>query len=279
MANKLKIGFIGLGAMGLGMASCLLKAGFQVTGFDISETAMARFVREGGTPADTPRAAASKADVLVVVVATSDQTSSVLFDGGSAAVPDLPRNTSILLCITASPGYVTGLGSRIKASGRSDVRLIDCPISGGESRAWEGTLSLLCAGQEADIMSISDVLGCLGSKIHSIPGGIGAGSGVKVVHQILVGVHILACVEVMGLAYIAGLDLHSTYDRVMHEDGATWLFGQRAAHILDEKKVPASSLTIILKDLVSHMEIRNRNIMSILTDIVIDAGHDTYFSE
>lgn len=253
MSTK-KVGFIGLGAMGLGMASCLVKAEFPVTGFDINQKAMTEFTKSGGRPANTPRDTTTEADVLVIVVATSDQASDVLFNPDSGALAMLPENAVILLCITASPDYVLSLESRMKENNRPDVRLIDCPISGGEVRAREGTLSLLCAGKEADIAYIRDVLNCFASHVHIIPCGIGAGSSVKMVHQILVGVHILASVEVMGLAYVAGLDLQSTYDAAMGGEGASWLFGQRAAHILDENRVPASSLMIITKDFVCCLE-------------------------
>jgi 3-hydroxyisobutyrate dehydrogenase len=251
MANNQKIGFLGLGAMGLGMASCLAKAGFTVTGCDVNPKAVERLLIEGGIAADTPRAAAARADILAIVVATSDQTSSVLFDQSTGALETLPKNSIILLCITAAPEYVLGLRERLNACGRSDVRLIDCPISGGEVRAWQGSLTLLCAGDESDTKDVYSVLDCLGSQIHFLPGGIGAASSVKMVHQVLVGVHILASVEVMGLAYVDGLDLQSTYDNVMKGEGASWLFSQRAAHILDEEQVPASSLMIIEKDFVS----------------------------
>lgn len=256
MADKLRVGFVGLGAMGLGMASCLARTGFEVTGFDINQEAVAQLVDEGGRAADTPQASAAKVDLLVIVVATSDQATSVLFDGDTGALATLPQNKVILLCITAAPDYVVNLEPQLKAASRQDVRLIDCPISGGEVRARQGTLSLLCAGKEADVEYVYDVLDCLSSQIHIIPGGIGAGSSVKMVHQILVGVHILTSVETMGLAYTAGLDLQSTYDSVMEGDGASWLFGQRAAHMINEKKVPASSLMIITKDFVSHLASR-----------------------
>ena len=248
--NGPRVGIIGLGAMGLGMASNLARSGFSVTGFDIQQSAVEQLVARGAKGADTPSAAAEDADLLIIVVATSDQTSTVLFDDEIGALTMLPQGSTILLCITALPDYVTALDRRLKTVGRPDIKLIDCPISGGEARAWNGTLSLLCAGHEPDISSIRDVLDCLSSRLHIVSSRIGDGSSLKLVHQILVGVHILASVELMGLCYVAGLDLHSVYESVMGGDGASWLFGQRAAHMLDENELPASSLSIITKDMV-----------------------------
>lgn len=253
MCRDLKVGFLGLGSMGLGMASRLVKDGYDVAGFDVNTKAMGELAREGGQAIRTPKATAAHADVLIVVVATSDQASSVLFDSVKGALAGLRNGAVVVLCITATPEYAAETKKRLESLGRSDVKLIDCPISGGTTRAWEGTLSLLLAGDDQDISSIRDVLDCLGSKLHIIPGDIGAGSSVKMVHQILVGIHILASVEMMGLAYAAGLDLQLTYDSVMDGDGASWLFGQRAAHIIDSSRVPASSLIIITKDFVGAL--------------------------
>ncbi|CAM1503523.1 Fc.00g011140.m01.CDS01 [Cosmosporella sp. VM-42] len=150
ITGKLKIGVIGLGAMGLGMATCLAKAGFEVTGFDINQEASKRLQDEGGRVAGTPRESSADADLLAIVVATSDQASSVLFNENTGALATLPQDIVILLCIAAAPEYVVDLESRLKAADRSDVRLLGCPISGGEVRAWEGTLSLLCAGKDID---------------------------------------------------------------------------------------------------------------------------------
>lgn len=253
MGPDLKVGFLGLGSMGLGMASCLVKDGYDVAGFDVNLKAMEDLAYEGGKAFGTPKATAAHADVLMVVVATSDQASLVLFDSEKGALAGLRNDAVIMLCITATPEYATETKKRLESFGRSDVKLIDCPISGGVTRAWDGTLSFLLAGDEQDISSIREVLDCLGSKLHIISSNIGAGSSIKMVHQILVGIHILATVEMMGLAFAAGLDLRLTYDSVMDGDGSSWLFEQRAAHIIDSSRVPASSLMIITKDLVSAL--------------------------
>ena len=253
--ERAKVGFTGLGAMGLGMASCAIKANFEVVGFDINSNALAQLKKEGGKPVDSPFAAARNADILIIVVATSDQADMVIFDESNGALAGLGKGKTMMVCITASPEYMARLGSRLKRMGRDDVKLIDCPISGGETRAWNGTLSLICAGKENDIGTCRDLLDCLGSQIHFVSENFGAASSIKMVHQILVGAHILATVEAMGLAYALGLDLWATYNNVMEGDGASWLFGQRAAHMLDRDQVPTSSLSIITKDLVSDSKL------------------------
>jgi 3-hydroxyisobutyrate dehydrogenase len=102
-----KVGFLGLGAMGLGMASHLAMSGFEVTGFDINPEAIKSLVNKGGRKANTPRAAAANANILIVVVGTSDQATFALLDDVSGALKGLLRNGVILLCITAAQEYVT----------------------------------------------------------------------------------------------------------------------------------------------------------------------------
>lgn len=252
MSTKHRIGVIGLGAIGLNMALCLVDAGYKVTGFDINTEATSKLGSEGGSVARTSQQAAMNADILVITVATSIQTTAILCENKYGLISSLPVNSFILLCITAAPEYVLEVRNLLNTVGRSDLKLIDCPVSGGEKRARHGTLSLLSSGETEDIDSIRGITSSLSSQVHVIPGGLGAATSVKMVHQILVGVHIIASVEMMGLASALGLNLELTYDAVMESDAASWLFGQRAAHLMDKSKVPASSLLIITKDLVGE---------------------------
>lgn len=248
-----KVGFLRLGAMGLGMAARLVQKGFDVVGFDPNPKAMLRLSEQGGQVSDTARAASEGRDAVVVVVATAEQATSVLLDPEKGTVEVLQRNCTILLCITASPAYVSSLKAKIMDLGRPDIKLVDCPISGGEVRAWNGDLSLICSGNDADIKGVRNMLDSLGSQIHVIPGGLGRASSVKMVHQILVGVHILASVEAMGLCAVAGLDAQQVYETVTSSEANSWIFGQRAAHIIEAKRALASSLMVITKDFVgSH---------------------------
>lgn len=250
MFNSIKIGFVGLGAMGLGMASRLSKKGFDVVGYDINQESAARLVSEGGRVATSPRQAALNRSVLIVAVATSNQASAVLLDPDTGAAEALERKGTIILCVTAAPEYVVGLKERICAIGRSDIAVLDCPISGGELRAWKGDLSLICSGSRAEIDRVRIILKSMGSQLHLFSGAVGRASSVKMIHQILVGVHILATVEAMGLCAMAGLDPQAVCDSVGASESYSWLFGQRAAHMIDKSKVPASSLMIITKDFV-----------------------------
>lgn len=251
MTHLVNVGVIGLGAMGFGMAQTLSRSGFEVAGFDINPEAASRLRAAGCRTVSTIPDLARFASCIICVVATSDQASEIFFNGEIGALRFLQRSSIIVLSITARPDFVNNFKDRVIAAGRSDISVIDCPVSGGESRAIAGTLSLMCSGDTETILHLAPVFECLGSQTHTIPGGIGAASRVKFVHQIFVAVNIAAAVEVFALSKIAGLNLAELHIHVMEGEGGSWLFGQRVSHLLDPSSVPASSLAIIAKDIVS----------------------------
>jgi 3-hydroxyisobutyrate dehydrogenase len=175
----------------------------------------------------------------------------LFFEPKKGALWHLPPSSTIILGITARPDFARTFQQEIRDAGRADVSVLDCPVSGGEARARAGTLSLLCSGDEESVAGMTPILHAIGSQMHHIPGGLGAASRIKFAHQILVGVNIVAAVEVSALARASGLDLGQVCRQVMSSDGASWLFEQRVSHMLDPTSVPASSLSIIVKDLVS----------------------------
>lgn len=129
--RKPNIAFAGLGAMGYGMASHLLKSGFPLVVYDVYTPAMDRLIAEGASAAQSPREAAKQADFFLCMVANSLQANPLLFDSESGAVEGLPRNGTILMCSTVAPAYIDEIKKRLNGMGRSDIRLIDCPVSGG----------------------------------------------------------------------------------------------------------------------------------------------------
>ena len=126
-----QIAFAGLGAMGYGMASHLLQSGFPLVAFDVYLPAIRRLEAEGATSAQSPREAVRHAEFLVCMVANSAQATSLLLDPEAGAVEALPRDATILMCSTVAPAYIDEVRRKLNGLGRPDVRLIDCPVSGG----------------------------------------------------------------------------------------------------------------------------------------------------
>ncbi|KAI1182932.1 NAD binding domain of 6-phosphogluconate dehydrogenase-domain-containing protein [Nemania serpens] len=247
---KPNIAFIGLGAMGFGMATHLVKQGYAVTGFDVWPPTLERFRAAGGNVASTPAEAVRGHDYVVCMVATAAQAQSVLFEGENPALTALSKGVSLLLCSTVPCGYVQSLAAQLAREGRSDVLLVDCPVSGGAGRAADGTLSIMAGATDEALAKGQFLLQELSdaSKLYIVRGGIGAGSNMKMVHQVLAAVKILATSEGMGFAQHLGLDLAYTYEKIQDSDASAWMFGHRGPRILSQFKPIASAITIILKD-------------------------------
>ncbi|KAI0596134.1 NAD binding domain of 6-phosphogluconate dehydrogenase-domain-containing protein [Biscogniauxia sp. FL1348] len=250
-ANKPSVSFIGLGAMGFGMATHLVSRGYRVTGFDVWEPTLTRFVAAGGLSAATPADAVRSSPFCVVMVATAAQAESVLVSGPAPAAPALPQGATVLLCSTVPCAYVQGLAARLA---RPDVRLVDCPVSGGAARAADGTLSIMAGGDPAALESAGDLLRELAdpAKLYVVAGGVGAGSNMKMCHQVLAAVHILAASEGMGFAARLGVGAARARDAVLaSRESWAWMFENRVPRMLEAEGLGgpvASALTIILKD-------------------------------
>ena len=251
MSTKPEVSFIGLGAMGFGMAANLVREGYPVTGFDVYGPTLERFENAGGKAANTPSAAVFGKEFCVCMVATAQQAQLVFFDGENPAVPALPQGAVVLLCSTVPFSYVQGLEKELQAKGRGDIVLIDCPVSGGATRAADGTLSIMAGASDAGIDKARDLLQVMSDpeKLYIVQGGIGAGSNMKMCHQVLAANQILSASEAMGLASHLGLDLHKTAAAIIKSNGWSWMFEHRSPRMLDPNFQPlASALGIIMKD-------------------------------
>ncbi|KAM5365889.1 hypothetical protein ACJZ2D_010803 [Fusarium nematophilum] len=278
MSSKPSISFIGLGAMGFGMAANLVKEGYPVTGFDLYPPTLERFRQAGGATATTPAQAVSSALYCVVMVATAQQAQEVLLDGDNAAITALPKGAVLFLCSTVPCTYVQGLEKEIAAKGRSDILLIDCPVSGGAARAANGTLSIMAGASEEAIAKGKSILEVMAdpAKLYIVKGGIGAGSNMKMCHQVLAANHILSASEAMGFASHLGLDLHDASAKILKTEGWSWMLENRLPRILDPNHQPiASALTIILKDTsIITFEARRAGFPTPMTS----AAEQAYFS-
>jgi putative dehydrogenase len=240
-----KIGFIGLGAMGGGMARSLLRAGLPVTAYDVNEAALSQFAADGGAVADRAAGAASDASVLAVVVATPAQVRAVLF-GEAGAVASLPRGATVMLHATVAPDDTRALAAELADSGHL---LLDAPISGGAARAASGELTVMASGSSAAFDAAGPALEAMAATVHRLGDEPGIGSTVKMVNQLLAGVHIAAAAEAMALGARAGADTRALYEVICGAAGNSWMFENRVPHMLDDDYTPLSAVEIFVKDL------------------------------
>ncbi|PON44691.1 Ketose-bisphosphate aldolase, class-II [Parasponia andersonii] len=242
-----RIGFIGLGAMGFGMAAHLLKSKFLVLGYDVYKPTLTRFSNIGGLIGNSPAEVSKDVDVLVIMVTNEAQAENALF-GDSGAISALPSGASIILSSTVSPGFVSQLERRLLNEGKN-LKLVDAPVSGGVKRASMGTLTIMASGTVEALKSTGLVLSALSEKLYVIKGGCGAASVVKMVNQLLAGVHIASAAEAMAFGARLGLNTRTLFNVVTNSKGTSWMFENRVPHMLDNDYTPYSALDIFVKDL------------------------------
>lgn len=171
--------------------------------------------------------------------------------------PDLPQNATLILCSTVPASYAQSIADTLMARNRSDILFVDSPVSGGTQRAAGGTLSLMAGGSDEALNSARNILQTLSDKdkLYLVAGGVGAGSNMKMLHQVLASIHILAASEVMGFAAGLGLEARDTAAKLLDKKSGTWtwMLENRFPRMVDEDWNPgASALTIILKDAVGY---------------------------
>jgi 3-hydroxyisobutyrate dehydrogenase len=239
------VGVIGLGAMGSGIAGSLRRAGFEVHVFDVRREAAEAFVRDGGTACATAAQLAAACEVVVSVVVNAAQTDQALFGDGGAVVAMRP-GSAIVMCSTVDPNWSIALEARLAEHG---LLYLDAPISGGAAKAASGELTMMTSGRPEAFAKCQAVLDAMSARVYKLGDRAGAGSKVKIIHQLLAGVHIAAAAEAMALGLREGVEPAALYDVITHSAGNSWMFGNRMAHVLAGDYAPLSSVDIFVKDL------------------------------
>ncbi len=239
------IGVIGLGAMGRGMAQSLRRAGYHVHVCDVRSEAAQAFAAEGGVACADPADVAAHCETVVSVVVNAAQTEAVLFGEGGAAAAMRPGSVFVM-CSTVDPNWSMALESRLAALG---VLYLDAPISGGAAKAAAGQMTMMTAGSPDAYAKVGGALDAMAAQVYRLGDRAGNGSKVKIINQLLAGVHIAAAAEAMALGLREGVDADALYEVITHSAGNSWMFENRMAHVLAADYTPLSAVDIFVKDL------------------------------
>ena len=239
------VGVIGLGAMGGGMARSLRRHGHAVQVFDVRAEIAQAFALEGGVACASLAELAGACEVIVSVVVNAAQTESVLFGEGGCAYA-MRRGSVFVMCSTVDPNWSIALESRLAALG---ILYLDAPISGGAAKAASGEMTMMTAGKPEAYEAVGTLLDAMAAKVYRLGEQAGAGSKVKIINQLLAGVHIAAAAEAMALGLREGVDAHALYEVITHSAGNSWMFENRMAHVLAADYTPLSAVDIFVKDL------------------------------
>ena len=246
------VGLIGLGAMGSGMAASLRRAGHTVHVFDVRREVAQAFAKEGGVAHDSLASLGAACDVIVSVVVNAAQTESLLFGDGTAAgntagcAASMKPGSVFVMCSTVDPNWSVAVETRLEAMG---LQYVDAPISGGAAKAASGQMTMMTAGKPAPYAMAEPFLKAMAAKVYKLGDSAGAGSKVKIINQLLAGVHIAAAAEAMALGLREGVDPNALYEVITNSAGNSWMFENRMAHVLAADYTPLSAVDIFVKDL------------------------------
>ncbi|MBD8554528.1 NAD(P)-dependent oxidoreductase [Rhizobium sp. CFBP 8762] len=238
------IAFIGLGSMGIPMARNLMSAGFQIHGYDANPKALSVFAAHGGRPGLSAAEAAANADVVILMVVNAAQAQDVLFSDGVLDV--LAPNGTVVLMATCPPGAVKSMADRVERTGRS---FVDAPVSGGVAGAEAATLTIIVGASDESFQRLSPVFRALGDKLFHVGTEAGQGATVKVVNQLLCGVHIAVAAEGFALAKKVGVDPKIILEILAGSSAASWMLKDRGPRMLEEDPAVSSAVDIFVKDL------------------------------
>jgi 3-hydroxyisobutyrate dehydrogenase len=245
VASSKSIAVIGLGAMGLGMARSMARAGLAVTGCDLNLQAVAALEKAGGTGRATPAEAARHADIVVLVVVNAAQVEHVLFGPGGALALMKPGSV-IIASPTMAPADAQDFARR---AAEADVLYLDAPISGGAIKAEAGRLTVMGSGLPEAFDAAAPALDAIAETVYRLGDAVGVGSSFKIVNQLLAGVHIAAACEAITFAKSLGLDISRVFDVITKSAGNSWMFENRIPHVLAGDYTPLSAVSIFTKDL------------------------------
>jgi 3-hydroxyisobutyrate dehydrogenase len=240
-----RVGWIGLGAMGLPMARSVARAGHAVTAYDIDPGPVASLGADGGKPAGSIAEAAAGADVVVLMVATPAQVESVLY-GDDHAAPALAPGAVVMVMATVGPAPVQRWAQRLADQG---VETLDAPVSGGVARAGAGDLLIMVAGSEAAVRRTRPLLDSMARSAPVVGADPGDGQKVKLVNQLLCGVHIAVAAEALAFAEAMQLDATATWEVLRTGAAASFMLDDRGDRMVHGTDQVNSALDIFVKDM------------------------------
>jgi 3-hydroxyisobutyrate dehydrogenase len=239
-----RIGFIGLGIMGRGMAHNLLKAGFDLSVWNRTSSGMDDLVAAGANAADNPADLASSSDVIITCVSDTPDVEAVIL-GDFGVIHGAQPGALVIDMSTISPKTTREIMEQLA---EINVHMLDAPISGGSEGAARGTLSIMVGGDPDQFERALPVFQAMGKAITHV-GGHGAGQTVKLVNQILVVVNMLGVSEALLFAQAGGLDLGKTLDAVSHGAAGSWMLSNRGPQVIERDWRPGFTIDLQQKDL------------------------------
>lgn len=245
----MKIGFIGLGIMGKPMAKNLLKAGYSVVAYDIIPEPLKELVSAGAEEGKSPSDVASKVDVVITMLPNSPEVKEVVL-GKNGVLEGAKPGTILVDMSSIAPLASKEISEKAAEKG---VIVLDAPVSGGEPKAIDGTLSIMVGGPKDAFEKVEDILKKMGSSVVLV-GDIGSGNTTKLANQIIVALNIAAMSEAMVLATKAGVDPEKVYNAIRGGLAGSTVLDAKVPLVLERNFKPGFRIELHIKDLMNALD-------------------------
>ncbi|AJA46385.1 2-(hydroxymethyl)glutarate dehydrogenase [Clostridium pasteurianum DSM 525 = ATCC 6013] len=241
----MRIGFIGLGVMGKNMANNILKKGYELKVYDLSENVVKEFKEKGALVGESPAEVAKGADIVMTSLPNSEIVKSVIL-GEKGILESASAGTVIIDLSSITPKTIQHIAKEAEKKG---VEVIDAPVSGGSTGAEKGTLTIMAGGKEEVFNDVKKVLKSIGEKIYYV-GSVGAGDTVKLVNNLLLGANMAAVSEALTLGMKAGLDTDILFEIISKSSGNSYALTSKYERFIKEKNFkPGFMIDLQYKDL------------------------------
>lgn len=264
-----KVGFIGLGIMGRPMAKNLLKAGYSLVVYDIVKAAVDELTQAGAEAGTSPKDVAQKSDLIITMLPNSPHVKEAVL--GKNGVAEGIKPGTILVDMSS----IAPLASKEIAEELTKVGgiMLDAPVSGGEPKAIDGTLSIMVGGPEDAFNKVESVLKVMGSSVVLI-GDIGSGNMTKLANQIIVALNIAAMSEAMVLASKAGVNPEKVYQAIRGGLAGSTVLDAKAPMVLNRNFKPGFRIELHIKDLMNAMDTAHEvGVPAPLTSQILETMH------
>ncbi|WP_312560454.1 2-hydroxy-3-oxopropionate reductase, partial [Anaerospora sp.] len=245
----MKIGFIGLGIMGKPMAKNLLKAGYELVVMDRNQGSVDEIVAAGASAAATPKAVAEQTELIITMLPNSPHVKEVVL-GVNGVIEGAKPGTIVADMSSIAPLVSRELSAELAKEG---IEMLDAPVSGGEPKAIEGTLSVMVGGKKEIFEKCYPILKAMAGSVV-LTGDIGAGNVTKLANQVIVALNIAAMSEALVLAAKAGVEPELVYQAIRGGLAGSTVLDAKAPLVMDRKFDPGFRINLHIKDLNNALE-------------------------